>query len=127
MKDLFTSAKTSRVNVNTASALVLQAALDIDSTRAASIADRRNGPDGVLGTKDDRPFRTISEFMNEFGTTDAAQSQRWQAFAGVSSRFFRVTATGEVGGVQRTITSVLCVDGNDFTPCSWTVAHGGAR
>ena len=49
------------VNINTASAALLQRFPGIDLCIAQAIIELRAGPDGVEGTADDRPFRHIGE------------------------------------------------------------------
>ena len=61
--DLFTPFSTRLVNLNTASATVLQMFPEIDENIAASIIQFRAGPDGQEKTEDDMPFRTPTQLM----------------------------------------------------------------
>lgn len=125
LKDLFTTSSSGRININTAPALVLRAALDLDEPQVAALLERRNGPDGILGTKDDHPFRTVDEFTREFGSVDPAQQRVWQKRIGVRSTRFRVTSTGEVNGIRRSIVAVLARTAADYEVLAWTSTRGG--
>ncbi len=125
LKDLFTTDSSGRININTAPAIVLQTAFNLDEPRVAAVLERRNGSDGILGTEDDHPFRTVDEFFREFGPVDPAEQKAWQRWASVRSTRFRVTATGEVGGVRRTITAILARTANDYEVLAWMPAPGG--
>lgn len=59
LKDLCTTMSSGLVNVNTASALVLETILGLDDEHVSLAITRRNGPDGISGTDDDQPFHTI--------------------------------------------------------------------
>jgi type II secretory pathway component PulK len=125
LKALFTTVPgEGRINVNTAPPLVLQAALNMDTPRVAALLETRNGADGILGTKDDHPFRTVGEFLAAFGPAGPAERQQWQTRITVKSTHFRVTATGEVGGVKRTLVVILVRNGNDYDILSWTPLRG---
>lgn len=125
LKDILTTAPGSdRINVNTASPLVLQVMLGMDAPQAAAVIEMRNGSDGILGTKDDHPFRSVDEFLAHFGPADPQQRQLWQARITVKSTHFRVTSVGEVGNVRRAIVAILVRTGNDYEILSWTPVRG---
>ncbi|HOB31980.1 MAG TPA: general secretion pathway protein GspK, partial [Verrucomicrobiota bacterium] len=67
LKQVFTALSSGRVNINTASPLVLQMLPGIDANIAACIVRQRAGPDGVDGTEDDLPFRAVGELVNCMG------------------------------------------------------------
>jgi len=126
LKDILTTVGTeARINVNTASPIVLQVMLNMDTPRVTALIESRNGTDGILGTKDDHPFRSIAEFITNFGPADPAECQQWQSLLTVKSTHFRVTATGEVGSVKRTIVVILVHNNNDYDILSWTPQRGG--
>jgi general secretion pathway protein K len=120
LKDLFTTMSSGVVNVNTASALVLETMLDVDEQRVAAVMTRRNGPDGIPGTEDDEPFRSTGDFFGTLGgANNTAQS------VGVNSLFFTVKSTGEVGGVKRTIVATLQRNGDKMETVAWNEVRGG--
>lgn len=124
---LFTTMLSGRVNVNTASATVLQALLNVDDQQVQTILSRRDGPDGVPGTDDDQPFRTADEFFSSIGNLDPATRTQAQDLISVSSSFFTVKSTGEVGGVKRTIQTTLRREGTstNIQVVAWCQLRGG--
>lgn len=125
LAELCTTMSSGRVNANTASAIVLQALLNIDDQQVESILSRRDGPDGVPGTDDDQPFRTVDEFFASIGNLDPATRQQAQDLVAVSSSFFTVKSTGEVGGVKRTIIATLRREGTTIQAVAWCQVRGG--
>jgi general secretion pathway protein K len=123
--ELLTTAPSGRVNVNTASAPVLQIMFDLDEAGAAAVVARRDGPDGVAGTSDDQPYRNVAAFISEVGGSDPALQRLWSQRATVRSATFVVTATGEVAGIRRTITARLQRQNQDFLVTGWVERRGG--
>ncbi len=123
--ELFTTMSSGRVNVNTASAIVLQALLNIDDQQVQTILSRRDGPDGIPGTDDDQPFRTAGEFFSSIGSLDPATREQAQGLVSVSSSFFTVKSTGEVGGVKRTLITTLRREGTNLQAVAWCQVRGG--
>ena len=125
-KDLFTTAPTGgRINVNTASSMILQAVLNIDATHANSIVEQRNGPDGIAGTDDDQPFHSVDEFLKLHGPVNTAEQQFWQSVISVKSANFRIISTGDIGGVKHTVTAILVRTTEDYTFASWNESRTG--
>lgn len=62
--DLFTTLSEGSININTASASVLQLLPGVDAGLAQGIINLRSGWDGVDGTEDDVPFRSVGELIN---------------------------------------------------------------
>ena len=125
LADLVTTLSSGQVNINTAPALVLQALLGLDDSQISMIMNRRDGSDGVAGTEDDQPFRSVGEFLTQLGAPSAAQQQLAQVLT-VNSTFFTVKATGEVGSVKRTVQAVLRRQGNEVQTAVWKEIRGGA-
>jgi len=125
LPDLFTTISSGRVNVNTAPATVLRAFLNLDDIQVQAVLTRRDGADGIAGTEDDEPFRTPDEFFAMLGNMDAVTRQQDQALVDVSSSFFTVTSTGEVGGVKRSIIATLRRDGENIRVVAWREVRGG--
>ena len=110
-----------KVNINSAPYDVLRAqsvvttdTQDIDEyiERSIRIADKiidyRNGNDGILGTDDDRKFRTLPHTdENDEGVDKAGLTPEEEAIVnnrfGVASDYFRIRATGEVNEVKKTL------------------------
>jgi general secretion pathway protein K len=88
--DLFNTASARReVNINTASAAVLQLLPGIDAILAAGIVEVRAGPDGVDGTVEDTPFHTVGELISVPGMMPQFV-QMLQRLCTVQSRHFVV-------------------------------------
>jgi general secretion pathway protein K len=124
-KDLLTTTSSGSVNVNTASQTVLQALLGLDDVQVAVVLSRRDGQDGIAGTDDDLPFRSVDEFLSVVGGANTPAMQQARSLISVSSQFFRVQSTGEVGGVKRTIIAVLRRQGAECIVASWNEVRGG--
>ena len=98
--DLFTPISGRMVNVNTASAAVLQLLPGIDANVAHEIVRARSGPDSTEGNEDDTPFRNVGELINVPGMNRGAVGQLARYFT-VRSGTFEVTVTARVGNYQR--------------------------
>lgn len=64
LAELLTVYNDSGVNVNVAPAELLAAVLDADESVVDEILDIRDGPDGLMGTEDDRPFRSQRDLIS---------------------------------------------------------------
>jgi len=124
LKDLV-SPYTQQVNVNTASPLVLQVILRMTEEELKPLLARRDGPDGIPGTDDDRPFRNVQEAIRLFCPPDEGSRRRWETYLTTNSNSFRVISTGEVGGVRQTIVATLMYLRGDYYPISWVCQRGG--
>jgi len=116
---------TQQVNINTASPLVLQVILYLDEATLHPLLRRRDGPDEIPGTDDDRPFRNVQEAIREFCPRDDASRKRWETYLTTNSNGFRVISTGDVGGVRRTIITTLQYIRGDYYPVVWTCQRDG--
>ena len=123
--DLVSTLSSGQVNINTAPAPVLQALLGLDDSQISLIMNRRDGSDGVAGTEDDQPFRSVEEFLTQLGSIAGPAKQQLGQVLTVNSTFFTVKATGEVGGVKRTVEAVLRRQGNDIQTVTWKEIRGG--
>jgi general secretion pathway protein K len=110
--DLFTPISGRLVNLNTASAAVLQLVPMIDANMAQAIVNMRAGPDQVPGNDDDTPFTGVGELVNVPGMPRQLVQQAIRYFA-VSSATFEVTVDARVGTYRRTYVSILRVNGRD--------------
>ena len=119
LADVFTTMSSGQINVNTASAIVLQAMLGLSDVQVKAVLDRRDGPDGIPGTDDDQPFHSPGEFFATIGTVEAAAVQAAQAAVGVTSSFFTIKSTGEVSGVRYTILATVRRDSGDIEIVTW--------
>lgn len=117
--ELLSTTTSGRLNVNTASALVLQAYLGLDDLQVEAVFSLRHGADGVAGTEDDQPFRSLAEFFAVLGKLDDAVKRQLDESLTVQSSFFSVHARGTVGNVDRAVTTILRRDGGQVIPVLW--------
>ena len=94
------------ININTASAQVLQLVAGIDPTLAQSIISTRAGLDGIDGTEDDMPFRTPAELARVPGIPPMVLQQSAALFT-TRSMTFEVTVDAHVGQYHRQYVGVL--------------------
>lgn len=104
--DLFTTISSGRINLNTASAEVLQLIPDMDASLANAIIQFRNGPDGAAGNEDDMPFRSVGEVASVPGVTPQMQGMFTKYF-GTRSQAFEVEVEAEIDAVKRTYYALL--------------------
>ena len=100
LKDILTVYGGDKVNINTASEVVLAAFPDLRRSLADDIAEYRSGRDGELGTKDDRPFKEMKD-VSKAGDVELSQQSILSRYGTVNSMAFTVigTATQNDGNV----------------------------
>jgi general secretion pathway protein K len=103
--DLFTPLSSGLININTASAQVLQMLPFVDENMAAEIIRLRSGPDGVDGTEDDTPLRNPGELINA-GLNNQVVGQITR-YCTVRSRAFEVQVDAEINGYHRYFYAIL--------------------
>ncbi len=107
LTDLFTSVSGRAVNINTCNAKVLQLLLpEIDETIANSLIGLRNGPDGVPGSEEDTPFRSVGE-MGRSGIIQPPALAILSRLCTTTSLIFKVTVKVNLGGMTRTYHALL--------------------
>jgi general secretion pathway protein K len=113
LADLFTALSGGRVNINTASAKVLQLlAPQIDETMANAIISGpggRAGPDGVDGTEDDMPFRAPQELgrIQLPAILELVHLPQFSRFVSTRSLVFEVEVDAHLGSYHRKYIAVL--------------------
>ena len=117
--DLLTTTTSGLLNVNTASPLVLRALLGLDETQVDAIVNKRDGGDGVTGTEDDQPFKSLAEFYTVLGAKDQTVIQQLGQLLTVQSTFFSIRSTGRVGNVKRVIRVIVRRANNQVLPVVW--------
>lgn len=108
--DLFTTVSGRFININTASANVMQLIPDVDGNLAQAIITTRAGPDGQDGTCDDMPFRSIGELSSVPGMTPQIAALFARYFSTRSSTF-EVQVEAEIDAVKRTYHAMLRKNG----------------
>ncbi len=106
LRDMFTTTSMRSVNLNTASALVLQVVLGVDANTAQAIISYRAGPDGQDGTEDDVPFRVPNQLSAVAGINPQAVAQIGQRVS-VRSATFEVEVEVDISGQKRTMVALI--------------------
>jgi general secretion pathway protein K len=110
--DLFTPLSAGRINVNTASADVLQLIPGVDAIIAAAIVNAREGEDdgsGLVG-----PYRSVDQVRRVPEVTMEAARMIAQ-FCDVRSRTFEVQIDAQIGSYKRQFLAVLgCANPRDI-------------
>jgi general secretion pathway protein K len=104
--DLFTPISAGTVNINTASAEVLQLLPGMDPSLAQAIIMTRAGLDGIDGNDDDTPYRTVGELMNVPGMPPGLIQQS-QGMLSTRSFTFEVLVEARIERYQRQFVAVL--------------------
>jgi type II secretory pathway component PulK len=109
LEDLFTTMGRGRINVNTASATVLQLIPGVDPEAAANIIRTRAGQDGMDGTEDDVPFMNVGQIngMNVPSMAVGPAASGLTQFCDVRSYYFEVTVVAKIGASQRTYHAII--------------------
>ena len=111
--DLFAANTGGLININTASANVMQLIPEVDSSMAQAIISWRAGDDGTEGNEDDRPFRSIGDIGFVPGMSQHPQAaQFFQKYFGTRSATFEVQVDTQIDAVKRTYHAMLRRNGN---------------
>lgn len=104
--DLFTAVSFPLININTASAAVLQLLPGVDANTAAGIIQARSGFDGAEGTEDDIPFQNPGELINVPGMSPQFVGQV-RNLCGVRSYTFEVHVDAQIYQYKRRFVALL--------------------
>jgi general secretion pathway protein K len=110
MVDLFTPLSAGGINVNTASATVLQLIPWLDANTVPLVIQERAGLDGQDGTDDDTPFPSVPAFLARLSAVAPVPPEASQQFGGlfaVKSQIFQVEVTATIGGSKRDYVAIL--------------------
>ncbi|HPC60683.1 MAG TPA: general secretion pathway protein GspK [Verrucomicrobiota bacterium] len=102
--DLFTPISSGKININTASAEVLQLIPGVDPIIAEAIVAGRQGefdPTGLTG-----PYRTVAE-VRRIPEVNMLVQRQIEQFCDVRSRAFRVEINARIGGSSRTFYAIV--------------------
>lgn len=90
LRDLLTCWGDGKINLNTASRAVLETIPDLDPSVLDAVITYRSGPDGELGTKDDRSFETFSDIAKKAHLSAESVAPLMQ-YCTLDSHFFTIT------------------------------------
>ena len=109
------------ININTAPPEVLACIPGVDQAAISTLMNFRNGPDGKMGTADDRHFNDLNEdLLNKVGPLgDSLISLRQHCK--VTSDYYIITgmATRRSGAVVAIVTATVQVMGNHASVIGW--------
>ena len=117
--DVFSPLSAGKININTASAMALQAIPFIDENRAQQIIRLRSGFDGQEGTEDDTPAGSFGmSVLDMLVSAGLSQPEAMAAarYLDQRSRTFEVTVDAELNGRHRLFCAVLSLGGPGQIP-----------
>lgn len=106
LRDIFTSIGDPRVNVNTASTIVLSLIPGLNEILAREIVRFRRGEDQLDGTIDDRPFRSLNDLLAVPGM-DTELMAHLRRFCATYSKTFEVVVEAQFGDYVKTYQATL--------------------
>ena len=109
-----------RININTATAAVLECIPELRKRTIDALIDYRMGPDGELCTSDDGDFKDLDEVRVELGLgADSLQTLR--QYCKVDSGLFTITgtATRRQGKVRATCVATVAIGGSNAVIIKW--------
>jgi len=109
--DLFVPVSGGRLNLNTASVTALQLVPYIDANAAAMILRLRAGLDGVDGTDDDTPLRSVGDLANAGLNRQAIDLI--SRYCDVRSHTFEVQVDTEINGYRKKYLALLRRNNNN--------------
>jgi general secretion pathway protein K len=102
--DLFTPISGGKININTASAAVLQLVPGVDSISAEAIVAARDGEDDGSGLTG--PYRSVDQ-VRRVPEVNMMVARQLQQFCDVRSRTFEVTVEAQISGYKRQFVAIL--------------------
>lgn len=102
--DLFTPISSGRININTASAEVLQLIPGMDPLIAQAIVGGRSGEDDGTGLTG--PYRSVDQ-VRRIPEVSMEVARMLPQFCDVRSRTFEVTVTAQINGYKRDFVAIL--------------------
>jgi len=120
LRDLLTCWGDGLININTASAAVLECIPEVRKRTIDALIDYRMGPDGELCTSDDADFKTLDDVRVELGL-GADSLQELRQYCKVSSGLFTITgtATRRQGKVRATCVATVAISGPKAGIIKW--------
>lgn len=103
LAEVFVALSSGRVNINTAPLAVLALILGGDESLAEQVIRIRAGQDGIDGTEDDQPARSVGEIARLLGPAAAMGQDRFVT----QSMTFEVRTTARLGPAKRRFSSLM--------------------
>jgi type II secretory pathway component PulK len=120
LKYLLTVNGDGKINLNTAPEEVLESIPGLGARAVGVVMNHRRGPDGELGTGDDRGFLNLEDLSNQTGISGDAY-EAVQANCKFTSDCFRITglATRRGGTVRSKCSAVAWISGSNANVIEW--------
>ena len=100
-RDFFTIYGDGRVDVNDAQPEIIALLAGVPLERVASLLKFRCGPDGMLGTQDDRRVGSVIQVAQLLGVNMASTIQSLNQYVRFDSSIRRIESVGTMGGLSR--------------------------
>jgi len=104
-----------KVNVNAASRRVLMTLPGVDGAIADLIEEEGQGWTDESGETHDESFRDPGDFFSRIPEVDGAVKN----MISTQSKIYRITSTGEINGVPRSLWCIVRFSGRDMTVLRW--------
>lgn len=115
ISDMLTTYGDGKVNVNAASRRVLMALPGVDEDVVQLIEEERRGWTDEDGVSHDESFKDVGDFTSRIPNLDA----RVKDMVSTSSQIYRITSTGEINGVPRTLWCIVRYGDDKLTIVRW--------
>ena len=113
--DMLTTYGDGRINVNAASRKVLMTLPGMDENIVSLIMEERAGWTDDDGTEHDESFKDVEDFMSRIPEVDPAVRN----MITTQSSIYRVTSTGEINGITRSLWCIVSFSGRNMTILRW--------
>jgi len=115
ISDMLTTYGDGKINVNAASRRVLMALPGVDDDIVNLIEEERRGWTDEQGVAHDESFKDVGDFTSRIPGLDS----RVQELVNTSSGIFRITSTGEINGVPRSLWCIVSYADNKMKILRW--------
>lgn len=114
IEDLLTTYGDGKVNVNASSQRVLMTLPEVDELVAGAILEERDGVASEGTEQEGQPFESPDDFCSRLDLSAAVKK-----YITTESGIYRVTSTGESGGVRRTVWGIVEFTGGTMRILRW--------
>jgi len=113
--DMLTTYGDGKINVNAAGSKVLMTLPGMDENIVRLIEEERAGWTDDDGTEHDESFKDVADFMSRIDGVDPAVKN----MITTQSKIYRITSTGEINGITRSLWCIVRFSGKGLTVLRW--------
>lgn len=113
--DMLTTYGDGHINVNAASRKVLMTLPEMSDAQLELIEEERSGWTDDDGKKHDESFKDVADFMSRIPDVDSAVKN----MITTQSKIYRITSTGEINGVTRSLWCIVTYSKKRFKILRW--------